>query len=332
MESRTELVLFSEVSLGWREPFPDSQQTHQRPAWRLRGGIKCRVGCSWYCCYNRPSCVTITLAWCVLHINQSIIELFRKPGSCMSTLHFIFQPWLNYSFTFSYAQSTEQLCNISLSSAKESPVPRFSRDHFQLCLNFCYCLFDAFPLCRSSPGEMETTPFSTTAMSTLSLMAMRSTKVFVAPSLKLYIWYTLPLTMDLPTWIDIRRRFPKLFLIFSYFLEVPVGGRQPLLVPQLPHERPPRRLWGARALNLDPTSCPHFIHRWKTFPVSIDLDSWQGMIFLFVSGLKVVMWRWSSSRSLGTCWPSSDSIETNILDWSIGNKVINKLYEIKHRG
>merc|ERR1712088_396833 len=31
---------------------------------------------------------------------------------------------------------------------------------------------------RSSPGEMETTPFSTTAMSTLSLMAMRSTKKF----------------------------------------------------------------------------------------------------------------------------------------------------------
>ena len=187
MESRTELVLFSEVSLGWREPLPDSQQTHQRPAWRLRGGIKCRVGCSWYCCYNCPSCVTITLAWCVLHINQPIMELFRKPVSCMSTLHFIFQPWLNYSFTFSYAQSTEQLCNISLSSAKESPVPCFSRDHFQLCLNFCYCLFDAFPLCRSSPGEMETTPFSTTAMSTLSLMAMRSTKVFVAPSLTLHL-------------------------------------------------------------------------------------------------------------------------------------------------
>merc|ERR1711974_14596 len=31
---------------------------------------------------------------------------------------------------------------------------------------------------RSSPGEMETTPFSTTAMSTLSLTAMRSTKKF----------------------------------------------------------------------------------------------------------------------------------------------------------
>ena len=118
---------------------------------------------------------------------------------------------------------------------------------------------------------MATTPSSTTATSMPSLMATRSTKVFVASHLFKPCLGRWSLLHELTLEGDFETFFSHLFPPS----EVPVGGRQPLFVPQLPHECPSWRLW--RALNCVLHSRWLLYHRfWYDFLLSISKCKFSG--------------------------------------------------------